>query len=44
MRLTRLQVTNYRSLFGERVDIDFPPDMNAIIGPNNCGKSNLLRA
>src|SRR5690606_3461121 len=44
MRLTRLQVTNYRSLFGERVDIDLSPGMNAIIGPNNCGKSNLLRA
>lgn len=44
MRLTRLQVTNYRSLFGERVDIDVAPGMNAIIGPNNCGKSNLLRA
>ncbi|MHB1447051.1 MAG: ATP-dependent nuclease, partial [Acidimicrobiales bacterium] len=44
MRLTRLQVTNYRSLFGERLDLELGPGMNAVIGPNNCGKSNLLRA
>jgi putative ATP-dependent endonuclease of the OLD family len=37
-------VTSYRSLFGERGDIDLSPGMNAIIGPNNCGTSNLLRA
>lgn len=44
MRLTRLQVTNYRSLFGERVDVNLADGMNSVIGPNNCGKSNLLRA
>lgn len=44
MRLTRLQVTNYRSLFGPRVDISLASGMNSVIGPNNCGKSNLLRA
>jgi putative ATP-dependent endonuclease of OLD family len=44
MRLTRLQVTNYRSLFGPRVDINLAGGMNSVIGPNNCGKSNLLRA
>lgn len=27
MRLTRLQVTNHRSLFGERVDIDLAPGL-----------------
>ena len=29
MRLSRLQVTNYRSLFGERVDINVAPGVNA---------------
>ncbi len=44
MRLTKVQVTNFRSIFGTRMDIDLTTGVNAVIGPNNCGKSNLLRA
>src|SRR5262245_44401229 len=34
-------INNYRSI--EHLDIPFGP-MNAFIGPNNSGKSNVLRA
>jgi energy-coupling factor transporter ATP-binding protein EcfA2 len=44
MKLQRLQVTNYRSLFEEQFDLPLGGGMNSIIGPNNCGKSNVLRA
>ena len=44
MKLERLQVTNYRSIFGERVDLRLADGMNSIIGPNNCGKSNVIRS
>ena len=41
MRLKRLAVQNFRSL--QSVDIDFP-QVCAIVGPNNSGKSNILEA
>lgn len=48
MKLTRVEVRNYRSLFvdasGKPVTFQLGEGMNAFIGPNNCGKSNLLRA
>jgi putative ATP-dependent endonuclease of the OLD family len=48
VKLTRIEVTNYRSLFRDGADRNFTLDlgegMNAFIGPNNCGKSNVLRA
>ncbi len=48
VKLTRIEVRNYRSLFvdgsGKAVTFDIGEGMNAFIGPNNCGKSNLLRA
>lgn len=47
MKLARIEVHNYRSLFREGND-DFTlvlsDGTNALIGPNNCGKSNVLRA
>ncbi|MGV7834422.1 ATP-dependent nuclease [Mycobacterium kansasii] len=42
MKLTRIEVKNFRS-FGES-DIRLTDGMNALVGPNNCGKSNLVRA
>src|SRR5438105_1948462 len=41
MRISRLVVDNFRSI--EHLDIELP-QMGAIIGPNNAGKSNLLLA
>lgn len=47
MKITQVEVRNYRSLFpaGNRAfTIELADGINALIGPNNCGKSNLLRA
>ena len=43
-RLTRLQVTNYRSI-GVGTEVIFRPNIPVVlIGENNAGKSNLVRA
>jgi 5S rRNA maturation endonuclease (ribonuclease M5)/energy-coupling factor transporter ATP-binding protein EcfA2 len=49
MKLTRIEVKSYRSLYSEPDDqhgfvLELADGMNALIGPNNVGKSNLLRA
>ncbi|MBE3584145.1 MAG: ATP-dependent endonuclease [Limnochordaceae bacterium] len=41
MKLCRLQIHNYRSI--RDVDVEVP-DMLIMLGPNNHGKSNILRA
>ena len=43
MKLTRVAVQNYRS-FPEKTELLLAEGMNALVGPNNCGKSNFLRA
>jgi putative ATP-dependent endonuclease of the OLD family len=43
MKLTRLSVQNYRS-FSEKTELALSGGMNALVGPNNCGKSNFLSA
>lgn len=43
MKLTRISVQNYRS-FSEKSELALSGGMNAMVGPNNCGKSNLLSA
>ncbi len=42
MRLSSLQVTNYRSL--ESISLRFPTFYTAICGANNAGKTNVVRA
>ena len=42
MRLTHLTLRNYRSY--AKVDIDFSPQINVLIGENAQGKTNLLEA
>ena len=41
MKVRRVRIQNYRSV----KDADFyPSDLCALIGGNNCGKSNVLKA
>lgn len=42
MYLSRLYIKNYRSI--QELDIDFAEGKNVIVGRNNAGKSNIVRA
>lgn len=53
IRLNSVEIKNFRSIFGEgeatqkgggAISLDLGAGINAIIGPNNAGKSNVLRA
>jgi len=49
MKLQHVAISSYRSLFtfsagGEPFELEFSDGMNLLIGPNNCGKSNVVRA
>lgn len=45
MKLTKVHIRNYRSIFGDDwLTVLLSEGMNALVGPNNCGKSNILRA
>jgi len=41
MRISHLEITNVKS-FQDKVDIEFDPQFNILIGPNGGGKSNFL--
>ncbi len=43
MRLDRLELSGFKS-FPDRADVAFDPGVTAIVGPNGCGKSNLVDA
>jgi predicted ATP-dependent endonuclease of OLD family len=43
MRLERIQIQNFRSIV-DPIDIDFHSNYVAIVGPNNVGKSNIIKA
>ncbi|MDX2028110.1 MAG: chromosome segregation protein SMC [Alphaproteobacteria bacterium] len=43
MQFTRLRLQGFKS-FVEPTDLDIPPGMTGIVGPNGCGKSNLVEA
>lgn len=43
MKLTHIKIKDFRSFAGEH-DFDVSSGVNYVVGPNNCGKSNLVRA
>ena len=43
MRITRLLLTGFKS-FVDPVDLRIEPGLTGVVGPNGCGKSNLLEA
>ncbi|QCZ93605.1 chromosome segregation protein SMC [Salinimonas iocasae] len=43
MRLTKIKLAGFKS-FVEPTTIPFPGEMTAIVGPNGCGKSNVIDA
>ncbi len=43
MRLAKLTVNGFKS-FSDKTEIPFPSPMTAIVGPNGCGKSNVVDA
>ncbi|MBU1243362.1 AAA family ATPase, partial [Myxococcota bacterium] len=43
MRLARLEINGFKS-FASRTLLELPDGLNAIVGPNGCGKSNVVDA
>ncbi|MFQ3218578.1 MAG: chromosome segregation protein [Paraglaciecola sp.] len=43
MRLMKIKLAGFKS-FVDPTSIPFPDDMTAIVGPNGCGKSNVIDA
>ncbi len=43
MRLERLELSGFKS-FPDRADVRFDSGVTAIVGPNGCGKSNIVDA
>jgi len=41
MKIKRLEISGFKS-FPDRVSLDFQRDVTAIVGPNGCGKSNIV--
>jgi chromosome segregation protein len=43
MRLTRIRLAGFKT-FLEAADVPIEPGLTGIVGPNGCGKSNLVEA
>jgi len=43
MKLTRLRLLGFKS-FVEPTDFVIEPGLTGVVGPNGCGKSNLVEA
>lgn len=42
MYLSTVEIKNFRSI--KKIEVDFQPGLNVVVGRNNTGKTNLLRA
>ena len=43
MKLTRLRIAGFKS-FVDPADVPIEPGLTGVVGPNGCGKSNLVEA
>lgn len=43
MKLKKLEIIGFKS-FLDKATINFPPGVSAVVGPNGCGKSNIVDA
>src|SRR5690348_5509744 len=43
MRIKQIELNGFKS-FMERTVLELPPGVTAIVGPNGCGKSNVVDA
>ncbi|UCE56028.1 MAG: chromosome segregation protein SMC [Desulfobacterales bacterium] len=43
MKLKKLEIIGFKS-FCDKSIIEFPPGISAVVGPNGCGKSNIIDA
>ena len=43
MKLKKLEINGFKS-FVEKTSDQFPPGISAVVGPNGCGKSNIVDA
>ena len=43
IQIKEVEIENFRSIFKEKIELEFG-DLTSIVGPNNSGKSNILRA
>src|SRR6266496_6292851 len=43
LKLKRVEMLGFKSFY-EKVDLDIPDAVTAVVGPNGCGKSNICDA
>ena len=43
MKLKKLEITGFKSFY-DKAGITFPQGVSAVVGPNGCGKSNIIDA
>lgn len=43
MKLKKIEIVGFKS-FLDKTKVEFPPGISAIVGPNGCGKSNIVDA
>ncbi len=43
MRVSKLKILGFKS-FAEKVELSFGPGITALVGPNGCGKTNVVEA